>query len=298
MLAVYLGTGILFGATFQISTLELEPSHGLGASAVIFGLAAMSLIWAPRNTVEGVLIVFLLPFLRIKTLETKISTMVGIFLVLNVTLFYFFGGGSELGHLIGAVIGLIVGLTMLKTNLVDCEYWDIFSVWAGNNLLTDEERAKIEAKKPENIKRRAEKRQKRQNLLIEEIGLAIQNQTPLPAYIIAQRKEREFTDWTLPQELHLKMIQQLLGGKHWMEATESMRQYLTRHQEQSVFVRLMLAQAFLAQNKPKAAIKVLDDILLQEPGSERQSAILKIRAKAEAMHRKNLDEGFYELDDG
>jgi len=77
-----------------------------------------------------------------------------------------------------------------------------------------------------------------------------------------------------------------------------MRQYLARHQGQAVFVRLMLAQAFLVQNKPKAAIKALDDIVLEELVAEKQSAIPKIRAKAEAMHRKNLEEGVYELDDG
>jgi len=117
----------------------------------------------------------------------------------------------------------------------------------------------------------------------------------LPAFIIAQRKEREFADWILPQELHLKMIQQLLGGKHWTEATSSIRQYLERHQEQSVFVRLMLTQALLTQNKPSAALKALDAISPEAP--EQRSAIPKIRAKAEAMHQKNLDNGFYEVDD-
>jgi predicted Zn-dependent protease len=158
--------------------------------------------------------------------------------------------------------------------------------------LSDEERAEIEANKPEAIKRRTEKRQKRKTLLAEEIELALQNQTPLPAFIIAQRKEREFPDWTLPQELHLTMIQQLLGGKHGTEAITAMRQYLGRHQEQSVFVRLMLVQALLSQNKPSTALKVLNDIPPDAP--EQQSAIPKIRSKAEAMHQKNLDEGLYE----
>jgi thioredoxin-like negative regulator of GroEL len=141
-----------------------------------------------------------------------------------------------------------------------------------------------------------ELQKKRQNLLGEEIELAIQNQTPLPAFIIAQRKEKEFAGWTLPQELHMKMIQQLLAGKHWSEATVSMQQDLERHQEQVFFVRLMLAQAFLSQNKPKSAAKVLDDIPLHESGAEQQSAILKIRAKADAMRQKNLDDGFFDLE--
>ena len=300
MLAVYLGIGIFYGATTQILMLMIghEPTYCLGASAVIFGLAMMSLIWAPRNTIEGVLIVWLAIFVRMKNFEMKISTMVMIALTLQISVLCVAGGGlsSELLHLTGAGIGLIVGLVMLKTKLVDCEDWDIFSVWSGKNIMQDDERRKIEENKPENIKRRAEKRQKRQNLLSEEIELALNNQTPLPAFVITQRKEREFSDWTLPQNLHLKMIQQLLGGKHWTEAIVSMRQYVERHHEQVAFVRLMLAQALLTQNKPSAAMKVLDGISLQEVGAEKQLAIPKIRKKAEAMHQKNLEEGVYEMD--
>jgi membrane associated rhomboid family serine protease len=298
MLAVYLGIGILYGAIVQILTLGNEPGHCLGASAIIFGLAVMCLIWAPENRIEAFLIVWIIIFFRAKSLSTKISVVVGIALTLQVITLYFLGGGlsSELLHIVGAVVGLIVGLAMLKMNHVDCENWDIFSVWSGKNLLTDEDRAKIEKNKPKDIKRRAEERQKRQKLLAEEIELALKNQTPLPAFIIAQRKEREFSDWTLPQELHLKMIQQLLRGKHLTEAIVSLRQYLERHQEQSVHVRLMLAQALLTQNKPSAAMKVLDDISPEGLGTEQRTAIPKIRAKADAMHQKNLEEGIYELD--
>jgi thioredoxin-like negative regulator of GroEL len=93
------------------------------------------------------------------------------------------------------------------------------------------------------------------------------------------------------------MIQQLLAGKHGTEAIASMRQYLERHQEQASFVRMMLVQALLAQNRPEAAIDALDSIPLQEVGAEQQSAISKIRTKAEAMHLKNLAEGVYEVDE-
>jgi len=298
MLAVYLGIGILYGAAMQILMLGSEPGHCLGASAIIFGLAVMSMIWAPENRIDAFLIVWVIIIFRAKSLETKISVVVGIAIMLQVIVLYFIGGGlsSELLHLMGALIGLIVGIVMLKMNYVDCEHWDIFSVWSGANLLSDEERRKIEENKPEAIKSRAEMRQKRQNLLAEEIERAIQSQSPLPAFIIAQRKEREFADWTLPQDLHLKMIQQLLGGKHWTEAITSMRQYLERHQKQASFVGLMLAQALLTQNKPQAATKVLTGIVLQESETTQRSAILKIQAKADAMHQKNLAEGLYELD--
>ena len=295
-LVIYLGIGILYGASIQILALILgvESGYCLGASAIIYGLAAMSFVWAPESRVHALFIWFILLRGGIKELETEIMIVVGFFAFLQVVSELVFGNPSGLLHGTGAVLGLIVAVTMLWKNLVDCEYEDIFSVYSGKK-----DRVDREASKPDVVqrrKKREEKRKKRQNLLSEEIELALQNQTPLPAFIIAQRKEKEFPSWTLPQEWHFKMIRQLLAGKHWTEATASMQQYLERHQEQAFFVRLMLAQALLSQNKPKFAAKVLDDISLHESGAEQQSAILKIRAKADAMHQKNLDEGVFELD--
>ena len=298
MLIVYLGIGIIECAAEQILMLGHEPTQSLGASSIIFGLAVMSLIWAPKNEIYGLLLVWFI-FVRFKYLDIKISVAVSIALILQVVGLYLLGGGlsSQLLHLVCALVGLIMGLVMLKAKLVDCEEWDIFSVWSGKNTMSDEDRAKIEENRPEAIRRRQERRQKRQNLLAEEIKRALEHKTPLPAFVIVQRTEREFPDWTLSQDLHLKMIQQLLGGKHWAEAVVSMRKYLERHQEQELFVHLMLAQAQIARNKPKSAAKVLESIPHQEVGVEQQSAIRKIRTKADAMYRRNLDEGIYEIEE-
>jgi len=296
MLGIYFGIAIVFGALFQISTLWCEPNDALGASGVIFGLAAMSLIWAPENKVYGYVIFWFLRFAFVKNTETEISIIVGFFAVLQVLWSLFFGSGllGELGHVLGAILGLALAIGLLRLKLVDCEYQDIFSVWSGAK-----ERAESEENRADVIQRRENRqkeRQKRENLLSEEIEWAIQNQTPLPAYLIAQRKEKEFSEWTLPQDLHLKMIGQLLAGKHWTEATASMRQYVERYQEQASFVRIMLAQALLSQNKPGGAMRVLGSIPIREVGADQQSAITKIQKKAEIMHRKNLEEGIYEMD--
>ena len=296
MLAIYLGIGILECAVEQILFLGQEPTQSLGASSIIYGLAAMSFLWAPESKVHGVVIVTIIIRSFIKDTETEISLIVGFFAVVEIALSLFLFGSfmTPLLHIFGAIIGFAIGIAMLKLKLVDCEYQDIFSVWSGAK-----DRAELETNEPDAVERRTKRKQKRQkrlNLLSEEIELALQNQTPLPAFIIAQRMEREF-DKTLPQDLHLKMIQQLLAGKHETEAIAAMRQYLAQHQEQSVFVRVMLTQALLAQNKPKAAINVLDSIPLQETGTEQQTAIPKIRKKAEGMYRKNLEEGIYEMDE-
>lgn len=293
MSAVYFGIAICYGAVVQTLTLGCEPGFRLGSSGVIFGLAAMSFIWASENKIYGFLLYWFVIRGGIKDLETDISLAVGFFAVLSVTWACFFGGGilGELGHIVGAVLGIITAIMMLKMNLVDCEYGDIFSVWTGAK-----ERAEVEAARPEAVERREERkqeRQKRQNLLIEEITLAMNNQTPLPAFIITQRMEREFIGWTLPQDLHLTLIRQLLAGKHFEEAVSAMRLYLERHQEQLLFVHLMLAQTLLSQNQPKSAMEVLDDIPSEELQPENQQTIAKIRTKAESMYQKNQEEDIY-----
>ena len=295
MLAIYLGMALMFGTLFQIVTLGLDGS-ALGASGVVFGLAAMSFIWAPDSKVHGLLIFWFFRYGVVKDIETEISLVVGFFAVLQVVGSLLFGNNflGELGHILGAILGLALAIGLLRFKFVDCEYQDIFSAWSGAK-----ERAESEDEQADIIQRREnrqQERQKRQHLLSEEIGLALNNATPLPAYIIAQRKEREFTDWTLPQDMHLKMIGQLLAGKHWTEATAAMRQYVERYQEQASFVRIMLAQALLSQNKPGGAKRVLDSIPFHEVGAEQQSAITKIQKKAETMHQKNLAEGIYEMD--
>ena len=42
---------------------------------------------------------------------------------------------SELGHLSGAFWGTVVAVTLLKAGLVDCEGWDLFSLWTKRRKL-------------------------------------------------------------------------------------------------------------------------------------------------------------------
>src|SRR5262249_62089927 len=48
-LAVYLGLGIVQCGLEQAATLGMDEGSSFGASAVIYGLMAMALVWAPRN---------------------------------------------------------------------------------------------------------------------------------------------------------------------------------------------------------------------------------------------------------
>ena len=291
MVALYLGIGIFQCAVEQILFLGTESPPSFGTSPIIFGLLAMCFIWAPENKVRAFFFYWFIIRINWHEIETDVCIIAGFFVLLDVVLSLFLFGSifTPLMHFTGAIIGLVIAIILLKMKRVDCDYQDIFSAYSGAKDKAEEE------EKESALQKMKEARHKRDCLLTEEIELALANQTPLPAFIIAQRKEVEFTEWTLPRESHFTMIQQLLAGEHYEEATASIRQYLQRHLEQAVFVQMMLAQALLAQNKPKAASKVLDDIASQELGVQQQSAIQKIQAKAEAMYRKNVEAGIYEV---
>ena len=100
MLGIYLLMAAAEGAIVQIMMLG-SVGASLGASGAIFGLMAMSLIWAPENRVDCLVLIVV----RVVTYEVKVMVLVGLFL------FFQFAGAvwtkmamsSDILHLIGAI---------------------------------------------------------------------------------------------------------------------------------------------------------------------------------------------------
>ena len=142
-LAVFLGIGAVQCAVEQILMLGSPGGGSFGASAVIFGFMAMSLVWAPENQMQCLFLLVVYPLY----FEMKVALLVGLFLLLQVAtaILTKMAMSSEVLHLIGAAAGFAVAIGMLKRGLVDCENWDIFSVWAGRHTMTPEEREAADA---------------------------------------------------------------------------------------------------------------------------------------------------------
>ncbi len=140
---------------------DLRPQDfgSLGASAVIFGLLAVCVIWAPVNEFN----VYFRWSLLISApdggdREWSVATVCGIFVVKEFFMFLMMGMpiSSEALHLNGFVIGGMFGLAMLYLGYVDCEGYDLISIWSGSKfkaqrVIDQEERerqAAIEAALP------------------------------------------------------------------------------------------------------------------------------------------------------
>jgi len=119
-LAVYLGIGTLYGMIVQTLMLRHEENFCLGASAIIFGIMAMSLTWAPKNNMRCFILIFAIFYIRWFFVKIPIKILVGIFVAIQVLVLYASGGGlsSEYLHLVGAMIGFGIGIAMLKTGML------------------------------------------------------------------------------------------------------------------------------------------------------------------------------------
>jgi hypothetical protein len=118
--------------------------HAAGASAVIFGLLAACMIWAPRNELNCTAIIVAGFRTFVFDWDFYYTTVAMLYIGQEVFALVLWGalGGelkvSEMGHLSGAFWGGVVAIILLKARLVDCEGWDLFTVWAKYRKLTRE----------------------------------------------------------------------------------------------------------------------------------------------------------------
>ncbi len=140
-LAIYLGIGVSQSAIEQLIMSINGVGGSLGASAAIFGILGVAMVWAPRNDFE----VFYQFGFHWGT--TEIPIMVYGFLQLAVEVFYVamgeFGVSSGLLHLMGFGLGVGLGYVWLVRGWVDCEGWDLLTVIKGHEG-RDFERERLE----------------------------------------------------------------------------------------------------------------------------------------------------------
>jgi membrane associated rhomboid family serine protease len=130
-LALYLGIGVLqSGAEQIIMSLTLGEGFSLGASAAIFGLLGIAIIWAPQNEFDILMIfgfrifVFEMPIMYFGFVQFAVETVHAVMGQLQVS--------SAVLHLMGFALGIGLGFVWLLRGWVDCESWDIITVLKGH----------------------------------------------------------------------------------------------------------------------------------------------------------------------
>jgi membrane associated rhomboid family serine protease len=286
MLGVYLGIGAAESAIDQMVMLGAStPSFALGASGAIFGLMAMCLVWAPENSIECILIVMLRPIV----FSIRVVAFVGLFLAIQVAGVIFGEArmSSELLHLIGAAVGFPVGIALLRSKIVDCEHWDIFSVWAGRHTMSDEEREATDAQAVSPDNRDDASRHRQRDAALQQIRQILRAGQPLFALHAHDRMTRILPDWTLPQPDLCALILALHKKSLWLESIAVMNEYLSRYEEKADLMRLKLAQVLVEYLKrPEQATKVFGTIRESALDDQGREYLATLRTRADQLRRQ------------
>lgn len=288
-LALFLGIGAVQCVVEQLLMLGSPGGGSYGASAIIFGFMAISLVWAPENEIYCM---FIYGF-RVAQFEVKVMTMVGLMVVLQLVIVFFTGMTitSEMLHLIGAALGFAIGIVILKARWVECENWDVFSVVAGRHRMTSAERAQADAEAPEARRREEEQREALRKSAIEQIHQIIRDGRPEFAMKIHQRMSREMPGWALPESELRGLIQALHKKSLWSESVSLMAEYLAQYPDQGLRMRLKLAQILIIhEHRPAQGLKVMARIDPAALSHTQRELLVKLRAKAAQLHEQNLYE--------
>lgn len=262
-LLIYNVTGIVFGLVLQILTLPFDEGGALGASAAIFGLMAMVLLWAPANTIKGC---YWFGWFFYGEFEVASYMFVGFFLILQLffaTLAIAFADHplaaitSELLHLAGAAVGGFAGFYMLRNKLVDCEGWDAFSVYEGKHKRSREELAEDYMKSKEGQQRSQELRE----VAAEQVRKFVAADEAMAAWAAYKRGLNQFPGFQLPENDLLGLIAAMRKAGQWDETVTLMVNFLRSYPQRDAAVRLALAQLLIEKkSRGRQAYHVLQKI--------------------------------------
>ena len=308
-LLVYLGIGITQCGLEQTLMLFADEGGSQGASAIIYGLMAMCMVWAPENEMNCFLLVGFRPI----TMDIPLYSLGLFFLFIEMFTGLISGltFGSQVLHLMGAGIGFGLGVIMLKRDWVDCEGWDLFNVWAGTQHKARDQQAEAADK----MVREAESRRlaelagrRKQAASVDESRLTaddlLQTTPPLTGPVAGDQTPARMrqaisrhdprTAWTcfeqladdpfvadLPEADLLAIIGLFHQQKLWAASIPALVCYLQHFTAHEPQVRLWLARILIqAENRPGQALAVLGKLAPHRLKPEDRQLVSQLRARA------------------
>lgn len=300
-LALYLGLGVAECAIEQVA-LGVIPGNSCGSSAIVFGLLAVALVWAPKNDLE---VAFWAPVHGVGTFDVSIGAFALIVLAVQGLLAWWIGPAVLL-HLIGGVLGFAAGTMMLRRGLVDCEGWDLYSVLRGragrpdasSMHLTVQERPPEQRPAPEPPRPRRKADPQRGAVLrkakaINRVRTLLQRGRAQDAYEVLRRTQHILPEWQLPVRDHLQLADALQQSRRWNEAVALWEEYVERHPRDSDPIRILAAGVLLGHHqRPHAALRMIEPLA----GARLHPRLEARRRRIEEQARRLIESGVIELD--
>ncbi len=294
-LIIYNAIGVLEGAVIQlVGYVFLGENGALGASGAIFGLMAISLIWAPFNQMQ----LFYWLFRWFGTVEGSVIAVAGFFIGMQVVvqaIMFMHAMNNQIGgeaaiittevlHLVGAFAGLAVGIAMVRFKLVDCEDFDVFSVVAGRHKRTEQEKREEFAKSKEGQELRARQLANAQAEFRQQLAAG----QALAALATHRRAKQHFPEWSVPENEYVQLLALLRKLHMYDQAVPAMLEYLRTYSERVIPVRLALAQVLTDHlQRPRQALAVLAKLNGARFDPAHEQAYATIAAKAQAAFEQD-----------
>ncbi len=311
-LAVYLLIGTLHGALTQTLLLPSGlDTRAVGASAIIFGLLAICMVWAPHNEVNCTWIMWFGFRLIIHQFDLRYTWVALLYIgeqILNIALAGMTGRAviSEMGHLSGALWGFLIGFGMLKNGMVDCEGWDMLSLWKKDRKLAKDWQRRGEQLDRQKKAERAPHRQvaagfeavgeqsdeERVASASKKLRKLIDMGDYASAVSFYDRSSRILPEWPSAGEL-LDLIKAMHAQKAEVHSLPFMYEYGRKYPESASKVRLKLAMILIRdRQKPVAALRVLAEI----PEGALVGSLEATRSQLVRQAEKMCEEGVLELE--
>lgn len=330
-LALYLGIGVMQSGLEQTLMLLADAGGSLGASAAIFGILGIAIVWAPKNDFDvlwsfgfhaGSIEVPILMYGFLQLALESVSVVLGRYQMTSGVL-----------HLMGMALGMGVGLVWLRRRWVDCEGWDLITVLQGKEASIEPDH-ELDAQSRELVRMSAKGRPARQtsgrapdNPEASAAGVKPQSLTTNyrrkpPATAVSTKQNAHAAAQTIEdveqligsgniavalkllaklkvgdrvplisQTAHHNLVKGMLAGKHFSAAIPYMREYIERFTEHRSSMQLNLAKLLLHLQRPRAAIEVLRGMSQNSMDGRQQSSWQELAAHAQHQ----INEGIVEL---
>jgi signal transduction histidine kinase len=313
--------------TANVSTRWDEKfEHATLVQPLVLALMAISLIWAPKNEVTILIAAFLF---RVHVFMLEISVMTfavwmiviellnGVFMSLIYT--------NAILNCFGALYGLTLGVLMLKLRWVECEGWDVFSVFKGSHLKTIDEMKYPTPKKnfsvftDKQLKKKSKKKGKAEasdwgivkvkseesskvkkqpagtsrKAKLERIREFLDAGKPNAAFNEYQLILSELPEFRLPAPDLLAMTQGMFKARMWDDVVPLYELYIEQFPDDAIEVRLRLAGIMVEkQERPMAGLRVLQGIPPKSMSEKQEQYRLQVELRANEL----IDDGVIEFE--
>lgn len=308
---LYLGLGVLQCALEQLALSRYEAPEGalsgsLGASAAIYGLMAVAVVWAPRNDLECLCPAFgAFGEGLFGSLEIPIGVFAGVYIGWDLLMASLDGFlvGTELLHLSGALLGFLVGTIFVRAGWVECENWDLYSLLAGRHIrLMDEfqdgavDRTRRRSKRQKQSEAETESPEPvddgPQQKLLAKIRKQLRARQSFAALQSYQRLRQLGEVCPLPEDVLLPLTEAAWRTSDWRLAVPLMEACIELAPQKSKRIRVLLAEILVQHHeRPQHALRILEPL----QGQTLAPPLEKARQAIVARCQRLIDDGVVEL---